>query len=103
MNTSGAGQLLREMASVDVVVPCYRYGRYLRQCVRSVLDQEGANIRVLVIDDASPDETALIGTALATEDSRVTFRRHAVNQGRRRDLQRRHRMGARGLHAAAVG
>ncbi len=69
------------LASVDVVVPCYRYGRYLQQCVRSVLDQEGVRIRVLVIDDASPDETALVGTALAAEDSRVTFRRHVVNQG----------------------
>lgn len=80
MNTNEPGQIHRT-AAIDVVVPCYRYGHYLRECVRSVLDQQGANIRVLVIDDASPDETALVGAVLAAEDSRVTFRRHAVNQG----------------------
>lgn len=67
--------------SIDVVVPCYRYGHYLRECVRSVLDQEDVSVRVLVIDDASPDKTRAVGAALAAEDSRVTFRRHPANRG----------------------
>jgi glycosyltransferase involved in cell wall biosynthesis len=70
-----------KLSSIDVVVPCYNYGRYLRCCVRSVLDQSGVDVRVLIIDDASSDETAEIGQALAREDSRVTFWRHAVNRG----------------------
>jgi glycosyltransferase involved in cell wall biosynthesis len=69
------------MSSIDVVVPCYRYGRYLHECVRSVLDQEGVALRVLVIDDASPDDTAEVGRALADADPRVTFVRHTINQG----------------------
>jgi hypothetical protein len=69
------------MSSVDVIVPCYRYAHYLEQCVHSVLAQEGPAIRVLIIDDASPDHTAEVATALAQLDPRVTFRRHAVNQG----------------------
>jgi glycosyltransferase involved in cell wall biosynthesis len=67
--------------SIDVVVPCYRYGRYLRQCVESVLSQHLEGIRVLVIDDESPDETQAVGMALASEDSRVTYRRHVTNRG----------------------
>jgi len=70
-----------KLSSVDVVVPCYNYGRYLRYCVRSVLDQSGVEVRVLIIDDASSDETAEIGHALAQEDSRITFWRHAKNRG----------------------
>jgi glycosyltransferase involved in cell wall biosynthesis len=69
------------LSSFDVVVPCYNYGRYLRSCVRSILDQSGVTLRVLIIDDASSDETAEIGQALAKEDSRVTFWRHCVNRG----------------------
>jgi glycosyltransferase involved in cell wall biosynthesis len=68
------------MSTVDVIVPCYRYGHYLRACVESVLTQEDVQLRVLIIDDESPDNTAEVGQQLANEDPRVTFRRHAVNQ-----------------------
>jgi glycosyltransferase involved in cell wall biosynthesis len=67
------------MGSVDVVVPCYNYGRYLRQCVESVLEQEGVEVRVLIIDDCSTDDTPEVGRTLAAEDTRVEYRRHAHN------------------------
>ena len=69
------------MSRVDVIVPCYKYGHYLRGCVESVLDQRGVDVRVLIIDDASPDHTAEVGAALAAQDGRVEFRRHAANCG----------------------
>ena len=69
------------MSSVDVIVPCYRYGRFLRQCVESVLTQSLQDVRVLILDDASPDDTPEIGAKLAKEDSRVTMVRHKVNKG----------------------
>jgi len=69
------------MTCVDVIVPCYRYGHYLKQCVDSVLNQRGVEVRVLVIDDCSPDNTAEIARSLSLADPRVTFRRHTVNQG----------------------
>jgi glycosyltransferase involved in cell wall biosynthesis len=69
------------MAGVDVIVPCYKYGHFLRGCVESVLSQEAVDVRVLILDDASPDNTEEVGRQLAAEDLRVTFRRHAVNQG----------------------
>lgn len=69
------------MSSIDVIVPCYRYGRFLRQCVESILSQDAGRIRVLIIDDHSPDETSEVGPALAREDTRVTYRRHPVNRG----------------------
>lgn len=69
------------MSRVDVVVPCYKYAHYLQGCVRSILDQQGVEVRVLIIDDCSPDHTDEVGRAIAAEDSRVEYRRHAVNQG----------------------
>lgn len=69
------------MHSVDVIVPCYRYAHFLAECVESVLSQEGVSVRVLIIDDASPDNTEEIGRMLARLDARVSFHRHAVNRG----------------------
>lgn len=69
------------MSSVDVVVPCYNYGRYLERCVRSVLGQPAVDVRVLIIDDCSSDDTPDVGQRLAATDPRVTFQRHHVNRG----------------------
>lgn len=69
------------MSSVDVIVPCYRYGRFLRECVESILSQSHRDVRVLILDDASPDETKEVARRLAEEDSRVTARTHAENKG----------------------
>ena len=69
------------MSTVDIVVPCYNYARYLRTCVSSILTQADVDVRVLVIDDASSDETAQVGAELAAADCRVEFRRHEVNRG----------------------
>src|SRR4051794_15355227 len=67
--------------SVSVVIPCYKYGRFLPACVRSILDQEGVDVRVLIIDDASPDDSAQMALALAAADERVEVRVHEVNKG----------------------
>lgn len=69
------------MSSVDVIVPCYRYGRFLRQCVDSVLTQSVRDVSVLIIDDASPDNTAEVADGLLEEDSRISYLRHATNRG----------------------
>lgn len=69
------------MNGVDVIVPCYCYGRFLRECVKSVVEQQGVALRVLVIDDCSPDDTAEVARQLQAEDERVSFIRHKSNQG----------------------
>jgi glycosyltransferase involved in cell wall biosynthesis len=69
------------MNSVDVIVPCYRYGRYLRECVTSILRQSIRDIRILIINDASPDNTSEIASDLIKEDSRIMYLQHATNKG----------------------
>ena len=69
------------MSTVDVVIPCYNYGRYLQSCVQSVLSQPEVEVRALILDDASSDDTATIGQRLAASDPRVSFRRHGENKG----------------------
>jgi glycosyltransferase involved in cell wall biosynthesis len=69
------------MVKVDVVVPCYNYGRFLRECVQSVLDQPVHDVRVLIIDDASSDDSAVVARKLADADSRVDVVVHSKNSG----------------------
>ena len=69
------------MSRIDVVVPCYNYGAFLRECVDSVTRQSHRDLRVLIIDDASTDETPSVAAAIAAEDDRVEVQRHATNHG----------------------
>jgi glycosyltransferase involved in cell wall biosynthesis len=69
------------VSSVSVVVPCYNYARYLPRCVESVLSQEDVDVSVLIIDDASTDDSEQVGRSLASNDPRVEYWRHPVNKG----------------------
>ena len=69
------------MAVIDIVIPCYGYAGYLAECVESVLQQSVADLRVLIIDDASPDNTAEVANRLAKQDKRVSVISHTRNHG----------------------
>jgi glycosyltransferase involved in cell wall biosynthesis len=69
------------MASCDVIVPCYNYGRFLQACVDSVLGQPDCDVRVLVLDDHSSDDSLAVARRIAARDSRMTVVHHAVNRG----------------------
>jgi GT2 family glycosyltransferase len=76
-----AGSISKSIPSVFVAVPCYNYGRFLEQCVGSVLAQAGVEVQVLIIDDASSDDTADVARRLTQNDPRVHFIRHVNNAG----------------------
>ena len=56
------------MASVDVIVPCYQYGHFLRDCAASVLTQDVSDLRLVIIDNASTDNTLEVARELAAAD-----------------------------------
>lgn len=69
------------MVSVDVAIPNYNYGRYLAACIESVLSQDVESLRLVVIDNASTDESAAIASRYAASDPRVEVRLRSVNRG----------------------
>jgi glycosyltransferase involved in cell wall biosynthesis len=69
------------MSAVDIIVPCYKYAHYLRGCVESALAQPGVDVRVLILDDASPDHAPEVAEELCRQYPRVAYRRHPVNRG----------------------
>ncbi len=66
---------------MSVIVPCYNYGHFLDGCVSSVLAQQGVDVRLLVIDDLSSDDSADVAARLAERDDRIELRRHRQNLG----------------------
>jgi glycosyltransferase involved in cell wall biosynthesis len=71
----------RPLRTVDVVIPCYNYGRYLTTCVESVLTQEHVIARAIILDDASTDDTGEVAAVLARKQDRVSYYRHSSNRG----------------------
>jgi hypothetical protein len=68
------------LPTVSVFVPSYNYGHFLPECVSSVLDQDGVEARVLILDDASTDDTPEVAAKLAV-DPRLEYVRHVRNRG----------------------
>jgi hypothetical protein len=68
-------------ARVSVVIPCYNYARYLPEAVDSVLSQSGASVDIIIVDDASTDESASVAAGYCRRDNRVQLIRHEQNAG----------------------
>jgi GT2 family glycosyltransferase len=67
-----------ERPLVSIVVPVFNGARYLRQSLDSILAQSYGRIEVLVMDDASDDETPAI---IASYGDAVQVRRQTRNRG----------------------
>jgi glycosyltransferase involved in cell wall biosynthesis len=75
------GRMRGRKPRVSVVIPCYNYGHYIRECVQSVLTQPGVDTDVLIVDDASPDGSAAAVRAAQERHSRVRAIYHDRNRG----------------------
>ena len=69
------------MSSIDVAIPSFQYGRFLRDSVGSVLRQNVDSLRVLIIDNASTDDSLDVAREIASEDKRVHIIAHERNVG----------------------
>ena len=83
--------------AVSVCVPTYNNGETIERCLRSILDQEGVEFEIVVVDDDSSDETAEIaarmlrpGDRLIRNESRVGLNQNhnkCLEQARGRCIQ----------------
>ncbi|MCF3936665.1 glycosyltransferase family 2 protein [Acuticoccus sp. M5D2P5] len=76
------------MTSITVVIPTYNGALYVMDAINSVCIQSFADWRLLVIDDASQDETVDLAEAIAETDPRIEVRRNDSNIGLYASLER---------------
>jgi len=66
---------------VSFIVPCYKLGHLLAECVHSILGQTYPDFEVLIMDDCSPDNTPEVAGFLEERDRRVRHIRNVPNLG----------------------
>lgn len=60
-------------ATVSVIMPCHNSEKTIELAIRSVLSQTFSNLELIVIDDASTDNTPGIVERFISEDSMVSL------------------------------
>jgi glycosyltransferase involved in cell wall biosynthesis len=71
---------------VSFVVPCYKLGHLLPECVQSILAQTYENLEILIMDDCSPDHTPQVAGSFS--DPRVKHVRNEKNLGHLRNYNK---------------
>jgi hypothetical protein len=67
--------------AVTVIVPCFNYAHFLPSAVRSAVSQDGVDVQVIIVDDASSDATPEVAARLEAASPNVSVVRHDSNGG----------------------
>jgi len=66
---------------ISVIVPIYNVEKYLRKCLDSILSQTFSDFEVILVNDCSPDNSAVICEEYANKDNRIKLINKPQNEG----------------------
>ena len=69
------------MQKISVVVTVFNVEKYIRRCIESIQRQTIKDIEIIVVDDATPDNSMDIVEEMAKTDDRIIIIRHEKNMG----------------------
>ncbi|NJW51997.1 glycosyltransferase family 2 protein [Salinimicrobium oceani] len=72
---------MKQASLVSVIMPAYNAASFIAESIRSVQGQTYNNWELLVIDDASTDNTSLIVQSFSKADDRIKLHTLPTNQG----------------------
>ena len=64
----------------SILIPAYNVGKLIRRCLFTVLNQTYSNIEVIIVDDASTDNTFDVISEYAKRDKRIKVIRNEKNE-----------------------
>jgi glycosyltransferase involved in cell wall biosynthesis len=64
---------------VSVILPTYNRSHLIRRAIKSVINQTYTDIEIIIVDDASDDNTEAVIETI--DDKRVVYIRHNMNKG----------------------
>ena len=67
----GVNIRMRKNIKVSIVVPVYNIGKYIRDCINSLITQTYTNIEIILVDDGSTDKSGSICDEFAQKDERI--------------------------------
>lgn len=66
---------------IDIIIPCYNYGHFLEECLAAIDAQTRTDYEVLVMDNASTDDTAAVAGRWMKHNPRIRYHRNETNIG----------------------
>ena len=66
---------------VSIITPTYNSVQFISETIESVLVQSYTNWELILIDDCSTDDTALIINEFVKKDERIKFIQNSTNSG----------------------
>lgn len=67
--------------SVSIIIPVYNVERYLRKCLDSVVNQTLRDIEIILVNDASPDNSLSICKEYQSKDNHIKIIDKKQNEG----------------------
>ena len=67
--------------SISVVIAAYNVGKYIEECLNSIINQTFQNWECIIVNDASTDNTLSIIETFAAKDKRFRYDSLSVNSG----------------------
>lgn len=73
-----------ETPLVSVIVPVFNKQKYIRRCLRSLLNQSYANVEIILVDDCSTDASLCKAKRILHNRDKVTIIQNEENEGQLR-------------------
>jgi glycosyltransferase involved in cell wall biosynthesis len=75
------------LPKVDIVLPTYNGGRFIKEQIDSILNQIGVDVRIFIQDDCSSDGTYELLEDFYSENPKVVIGKNSQNKGQMLTLQ----------------